>query len=297
MFEEDKNLYETVFNILPDSIVLIDKNGILVDMNHRLEEWLGYKREEILNLHLLELPILTKKSKVEVAKRFASRMSGKEVLPYEIEFQAKDGSISIGLIRAAAIHDDKNKITHDLVLVTNTTSDKFLNAQIADAERKYKYLFDNLPYGFAYHKVIFDEDGNVVDYIFEEINKNFENITNLKKSNVVGKKVTEVLPNIKEEEFDWINTFGKLAKERKPMVFETYITSFNKWFKVAAYSPEEGYVVNIFYDITEDKENENKVKKSADELLQKLDELARMNKLMENRELKLQELKDKLKNA
>jgi len=50
--------------------------------------------------------------------------------------------------------------------------------------------------GFAYHKIILNSDGKPIDYIFIEINKAFEKLTGLKREEVIGKKVTEVIPEI-----------------------------------------------------------------------------------------------------
>ena len=50
--------------------------------------------------------------------------------------------------------------------------------------------------GFALHEIICDPQGKPVDYRFLEINPAFERITGLKASDVVGKTVLEVLPDI-----------------------------------------------------------------------------------------------------
>jgi len=50
--------------------------------------------------------------------------------------------------------------------------------------------------GFAYCKMLFDDSGHPVDFVFLEVNSAFERLTGLK--NVVGKKVTEVIPGTKE---------------------------------------------------------------------------------------------------
>ncbi|MFA6525267.1 MAG: PAS domain S-box protein [Patescibacteria group bacterium] len=295
MFREDKNLYETIFNILPDVILLIDNKGVLVGVNGRMEEWLGYKPEEVIGIHLLKLPAITVRGKIIVAKKFADRIRGKTVTPYELEFKAKDGTTLTGLIRASAMFDDNGKISHDLVLITNLSKDEILTSQIADAERKYKYLFDNLPYGLAYFKVVLNDDNNPIDYIYEEINENYEEMTGLKSRNIIGKKVTTVLPNMKKNKFNWLEKYGEVVLSRQPQVFEAYSEDIKKWFKVSAYSPEEGYFVSILQDITNDKNNEEVLTKGSVQLAEKVEELSRMIKVMGNRETKIEELKDRIK--
>lgn len=50
----------------------------------------------------------------------------------------------------------------------------------------YKSLFDNMVDGLAYCRMIFDEEGNPVDFIFTKVNKNFEKLTGLREA--AGKK-------------------------------------------------------------------------------------------------------------
>ncbi|MFA6271815.1 MAG: PAS domain-containing protein [Patescibacteria group bacterium] len=294
MFREDKNLYETIFNILPDVVLLIDKKGILIGVNSRMEDWLGYNKEEVIGLHLLKLPAITVKGKIIVAKKFADRIRGKVVTPYELEFKAKNGTVLTGLIRASAMYDDNGEISHDLVLITNLSRDEILTSQIADAQRKYKYLFDNIPYAFAYHKVVLSDDNLPTDYIFEEVNENFEKMIGLRSHVIIGKKLSTVLPNIKKDKSNWMDRYSEVVMNRQPQVFEAFSEDLKKWFKVSAYSPEEGYFVSIFQDITDDKNNEDELTQGSVQLAEKVEELSRMNKVMEHRETKIQELKDKI---
>ena len=61
-----------------------------------------------------------------------------------------------------------------------------------EAETKYQSLFDNMLDGFAYCKIITDENNKFVDFIYLEVNDAFERLTGLKKEETVGKRVTEV---------------------------------------------------------------------------------------------------------
>jgi len=75
----------------------------------------------------------------------------------------------------------------------------------------YKQLIEELPTAYAYHRIICDENGIPCDYEFLEINPAFELFTGLKASEVIGKKITEVLTDIKKNKFDWIKFYGEIA--------------------------------------------------------------------------------------
>ncbi len=89
-------------------------------------------------------------------------------------------------------------------------------------EDRYRALLDHLPDGFARHEVVLDEDGKPIDCVFLEVNPAFEALTGLKRDLVIGQRVTEVLPEIRNSSFDWITTFGQVAQSGQSVTFEQY---------------------------------------------------------------------------
>jgi PAS domain S-box-containing protein len=130
------------------------------------------------------------------------------------------------------------------------------------SEEKYHSLFTSMLSGFAYHKIITDKQGHPEDYVFLEVNDAFESLTGLKKENIVGKKLTEAIPEIKDEAVDWIERYGQVALTGKEIKFEQYSEALNRWYSVSAYSPRKGYFAVVFDDITERKQLEEQLRQS-----------------------------------
>ncbi len=120
-------------------------------------------------------------------------------------------------------------------------------------------FLDKMLDGFAYHKIVVDKAGRPVDYVFLEINYAFEKMTGLKREQIVGKKVTEVLPGIEKDPDDWIGVYGKVALTGEPVQFESQAIPLAKWYRVSAYCPEKGYFAALFEDITERKKAEQEL--------------------------------------
>ena len=138
--------------------------------------------------------------------------------------------------------------------------------ELKQSEEQYRSLFTNMINGFARHKVLFDEDGKPVDYVFLQVNQAFERFTGLLAKDVIGKKVTEVLPGIAKDPADWIGAFGRVAMTGEPVRMEEYAGPLNRWYSVSAYSPEKNHFVTVFEDVTHRKRTEKALQTARDEL-------------------------------
>lgn len=149
------------------------------------------------------------------------------------------------------------------------------------SEERYHSLFTHMISGFAHHKVLFDEGGKPVDYVFLEVNDAFEKLTGLKRENLIRKKVTEVIPGIEGDSAGWIGTFGRVAMTGEAIRLESYSETLGRWYSVLAYRSERNCFVTIFEEITERKRAEEALKKAYDELeirvQERTEELQAMN--------------------
>lgn len=114
-------------------------------------------------------------------------------------------------------------------------------------------IIEKLPIAYAYHQIVTDDTHNPIDYIFLKINHAFEQMTNLKREKILGKRVTEVLPDIKKDKFDWIKLYGNIALSGNNHRFETFSHPLQRWYQVNAYSEEKGFFSTVFSDITNQK--------------------------------------------
>jgi PAS domain S-box-containing protein len=121
------------------------------------------------------------------------------------------------------------------------------------SEKLHRNLIDYMRNGYAYCRLIFEE-GHPVDFIHVEVNKGYEQLTGLK--NVVGRRMTEVLPGIAELNPEFIEKHFRVAESGLPDQFEIYLEVLKKWYDISLYCPKKGYFVAMIDDITERKEAE-----------------------------------------
>jgi len=122
---------------------------------------------------------------------------------------------------------------------------------LKQSEEKYHKLFSTMTEGFGLHEIILDDSGKPCDYRFIEVNDTFSELTGL--SNVEGKTVLELIPALEPH---WIEMYGKVALGGEPVQFESFSAPLDRWYEIYAYSPNKGYFVTLFLDITERKKTE-----------------------------------------
>jgi len=131
-------------------------------------------------------------------------------------------------------------------------------AELRRSEEQYRFLFENMLNGHAYCRMHF-EQGKAVDFTYLNVNRAFESLTGL--HDVVGKKVSEVIPGIQEDP-DLLEIYGRVASAGAPERFEIHLKALNMWFEVSVYCPQKEYFVAVFDVITERKLAEEALRRS-----------------------------------
>ncbi len=111
------------------------------------------------------------------------------------------------------------------------------------------------PFGYAHHQLVFDDQKKAIDFVFRDVNPFFERMTGLNRESILGKRVTEIIPEIKSSDFDWIALYGAVSQTGKKKEFAHYLGCMRRWFKITAFSSEQGYCTAIFQDITSEIES------------------------------------------
>ena len=151
------------------------------------------------------------------------------------------------------IYDSAGKISGLCGISTDITAHKQKELLLAASEERYSSLFENMMEGFAYCRMFF-EQGIAQDFVYLEVNPSFEQLTGLK--GIAGKKVSEVIPGIRESDPVLFELYGRVALTGKPEHIEVYVQALMAWFSISVYSPEIECFIAIFDVITERKQAE-----------------------------------------
>lgn len=109
-------------------------------------------------------------------------------------------------------------------------------------------LMENLPQGFACHRVVADREGNPLDFTFTYVNPAFEAMTGILRHTAVGENLTDVLPEFPRSAFHWLNTYKKVAHTGESIRCEIYFENLDCRYQVTAYSPKPGFFATLFWN-------------------------------------------------
>ncbi|MDD3875137.1 MAG: PAS domain S-box protein [Bacteroidales bacterium] len=247
--EKLKSSYR-IFNHALDMLCIAGFDGYFKVLNPSWSKTLGWSNEELLSKPWNEFVHPEDTEKTNNIKSVI--VDGQEIYQFENRYICKDGSIkwlswnsfpypSEGIMFGVA---------RDVTLQRKT-------------ENEYKILFNEMLDAFALHEMIFDENGTPIDYRFIAVNPSFERMTGLHSEKLIGKTVLEVLP--KTEPY-WIQFYGDVVLNNKPVFFENYANELQKYFDVKAFSPAPKQFVTIFSDITKRKKELEEIRLSEERL-------------------------------
>jgi PAS domain S-box-containing protein len=163
------------------------------------------------------------------------------------------------LVSTTPLLDEKGRTLGSVLVARNITERKKAEAALRKSEEEFSSLFANMIDGFAYCQMIFDDTGKPVDFVYLQINDAFEKITGLKRDVVVGKKVTEAIPGIKEANPELFEIYGRVASTGKREKFEVFFKPLSMWLSISVYCPRKGYFAATFEDITNRKQQEREI--------------------------------------
>ena len=228
------------------------------------ERVFGWKADEVLGKQMEALRWIYEEDQAQVDEVSGELRTGANPRRFSANRNyRKDGSVAHCEWYNSSLVDESGRLRSILSLVLDVTEREQAEKALAESEERYRSLFNGMTEGFSLHEIVLDDGGQPCDYRFIEVNPSFERLTGLKRDDIVGRLMLEVLPN---EDPAWIAAYGRVALTGEPVHLESYSPQLGRWYEVFAYRPAPGQFAAVFMDVTERREAQEVLRRSHEEL-------------------------------
>lgn len=119
---------------------------------------------------------------------------------------------------------------------------------IARNEAKWRMVFETLREGFILGELVRDQDGNVVDWRYDEVNNAWYDLVGIERGYAVGRTIREVFPGIEDA---WVMEPVSAVETDVPVRFTRQVGTLGRWYDgVMQHAGNEHFTV-IFTEVTD----------------------------------------------
>jgi len=281
--EESEEKFKNIIEHSSDMFYVHDTHHVLSYVSPQSEEIFGYTPKEMMvNWITLASDNPINKEGIKITE--TAIKTGKKQEPYLLELIRKDKRKILVEIDESPLKDENGKVIGIMGALKDVTEKKKIEKALKKEKEFSDSILSTIPLGID----VVDENLNILF-----MNKTFLNIFGKK---AIGKKCYEVYKDNKKQCEDCPLKSHVKVGETKTII--TTGVAGKRIFEIAHTGmmfDDKKAIMEIFKDITDKRKSEQEKEKLANELQERVTELEKFKKLTVGRELRMIELKNKIK--
>jgi PAS domain S-box-containing protein len=255
---EHREWLRVTLTSIGDAVIATDAAGRITFVNPVTESLTGWIAKEVIGQSISKVfRIINEQTGQSMEDPVACVLRECRIIPLanHTALVTKDGSIVPIEDSASPILDANGRVIGVVLVFHDVTQKRLAQEALRESEERYRNLFESIDQGFCIIEMLFDENGEPVDYRFLETNPAFKMHTGL--HDAVGKRMKELEPR---HEKHWFEIYGRIALTGESERFTNEASHLERrWYDVFAFRigrPEERKVAILFTDISAHKRAE-----------------------------------------
>jgi PAS domain S-box-containing protein len=273
-FRKESNLTSIIqgskmlFDLSPEGIAIIDKNGHFLDANTKICEWFEFRYNEIMGKNIFDFLFLIEGNEISIKNLFLKDIIDDDVISQEIGYIKKNRERVFGMLNISPIILSQNEISGYIIMISDITDIKKAEEEINKLSQFHENIIDNANVWLS----VIDPQSKIIIW-----NKAAENITGFSRDEVIGHnkiwdwlQPVDNLVNIKRNSKMNLESGENILTENfeKTIVRKDGEKRTISWNSRMLYDNMNNPIGNIALgqDITERKKYEDKINKQNEEL-------------------------------
>jgi len=253
--QESEERFRGALENIPDVIVIYDADLRIRYVNAAMRQvtgketsyFIGKRDDEIWPRDVYEayLPVLRE------------TFSTGTIHSLEADITLPDTGYHYLRITCVPILDEQGAVREIVGITNDLTGRKLAEKALMESQIRFRELFESMGSGVAVYEAV----GNGENFVFKDLNRAGERIDKIGRKEVIGKKVTDLFPGIKEIGlFEIFQRVWRTGQPERHPVTHYQNGRLNHWVENYVYKLPGGELVSVYNDVTERKNIEEQLR-------------------------------------
>ncbi len=161
------------------------------------------------------------------------------------------------------IFDSQGNVSQIIEYILDITERRQAETELRESEARFRGIFEHTQSGVAVYEAV--DDGE--DFVIQDFNASGERIDNLHREDVIGKRITEVFPGVRDFGLlDVLRRVWRTGTSEEYPISKYEDERIEGWRENYVYRLPSGEVVAVYEDVTERKQAEESLRVSESQL-------------------------------
>ena len=243
------------------AMIVLDPTGTITDWNSGAERLLGWTAEEMRGspAERFFTPEDQRSDRAGLEMRLVLRDGRAEDERWHLR---RDGTRFWASGEMHPLHDDRGRHTGFVKILRDRTaqhlagealraSERHLSdvqRRLAESERYWRDLFDQLEEGFILGTILRDDQGRGRDWRYEQVNRAWSRHFGLSVEQTIGRTARELFPGLEES---WVEDFTRVVDSGQSFSYVRQFHFDGRWYEGHAHKAGPDSFLVLFLEVTE----------------------------------------------